>query len=145
MYFNSFRYSGAPKQLDSGSVGAACDVTFTADCVFEHWRRKVLNIRRIASLPANSISSASSLPTPLTNRPPNLFVKFKFSQLHNAVIQKIGEAEVKAYVVLTGDKHALFLSIRRAFSQTTIHVWHYEIMMKGRFKVGGKLLYLNKP
>lgn len=101
------------------TIGAACDVKFTAEYISEFWRPKPRNSRQTEPPPANLSSSLQAQPTTANNRPPDRFVKFRYAQLRDALLSKIRELKgikinyprldfarkIKAYEVLTGDRH----------------------------------------
>lgn len=128
-------------------IGGKINVTFDSGCVMDFWRAPRRDPAKNGSVPGGS---------PV--RPPDLYVRFKFARLRNSLLNELRQRKglsvefpglkepftVRAYEVLTGERHAQFVEIRRAALKKGINVWHFEGAIKGRPKKGGKPVYLSK-
>lgn len=127
-------------------LGSQVGVRFESKNIHDVWRAS----RRDASGP-NQVDPAA--------RPPDLFVKFRFAWIRNAILAEMRKrkginfqypgvaqnVKIKAYEVLTSERHARFAAISRVALERGISVWHLDGAIKGRSGRGGKPVYLSCP
>ena len=103
----------------------------------------------------------SQVPTSVVqdSRGPDLFVTFRMASMRNEFLKRIrarrgielssvdpgwtGRGRVKAYEVLTQERHNLFMELRAAAAQRSCRVWHTDGAFLAKRRDGRRIRRIN--